>query len=396
MKYAFVLGKNAEISLAELGAFFGENIKTNKNGAVAFIDQPLPCMPQDFLNRLGGCTAIIDIFKENLAFPDIQSEIENHLKKVCAGQTGKCNFAINILPERKNSRSLQFLLPNIKRKLRLAGLRPNFMNNNFQNASDVFAVKQGLVAKKTWIATIELGENKVALGFYAAAQDFEKYSKRDYGKPFRDPAAGMIPPKLAQVMINLAVPRLQIVCDPFCGSGTILMEAMLAGYSAIGSDYNQKMTEGSEKNLNWLKTNFNISNKLSCKTFQKNAAEIRKNDIGETQLAIVTEPLLGPPLMDFPAQSFLEKVIANLSKLYLDFFKNLATWIPASTPIIIIFPYWKNKKSGEKIFFSAHIIDKILSLGYIKTDFDPLKSSSLFYDRPDQIVGREIVRFVKT
>lgn len=403
MKYAFLLGKNADLSITELNAFFGENLKTNKDCALAFVDEELPETPQRFLDRLGGCIAIIKILKENLALSGIQSEIENYLKKTCAEQTGKCNFAVNILPERKNSRALKFLLPNIKKNLRSAGLRPNFMNKNFQNASDVFAVKQGLIERRTWLAIIDIGNNKAALGFYVAMQNFDAYSKRDYGKPFRDPASGMLPPKLAQVMINLATnchPELVpgfplLICDPFCGSGTILMEALLAGHSAIGSDCNQKMAEGSAKNLEWLKMNFNISDKLSYKTSQKDATSIRKNDLPDSPFAIVTEPLLGPPLTDFPAEQFLEKVIGELSTLYLDFFGNLAAWIPANTPIVIIFPYWKNQKSGEKIFLSARIIDKILSLGYIKTNFDPLKSNSLFYDRPDQIVGREIVRLTK-
>jgi hypothetical protein len=40
-----------------------------------------------------------------------------------------------------------------------------------------------------------------------ALQDFESYSKRDYGRPARDPRTGSLPPKLAQILINLAEPN---------------------------------------------------------------------------------------------------------------------------------------------------------------------------------------------
>ena len=83
-------------------------------------------------------------------------------------------------------------------------------------------------------------------------QDIESYTKRDRERPKRDAKVGMLPPKLAQIIINLAAGQLpeeklqnicdiplgepiprrllgQTVLDPFCGTGVILQEASADG-----------------------------------------------------------------------------------------------------------------------------------------------------------------------
>ena len=45
-------------------------------------------------------------------------------------------------------------------------------------------------------------------------------------------------PVTARLLIEDFAPPGGVVLDPFCGSGTVLVEAMLAGRSAIGTDLN--------------------------------------------------------------------------------------------------------------------------------------------------------------
>lgn len=68
---------------------------------------------------------------------------------------------------------------------------------------------------------------------------------RDYGRPARDARVGMLPPKLAQIMLNLSVKdeKSGTVLDPFCGTGVLLQEAALAGFDFIGSDIEPRMVE---------------------------------------------------------------------------------------------------------------------------------------------------------
>ncbi len=56
--------------------------------------------------------------------------------------------------------------------------------------------------------------------------------------------------KLTRAMINLTgLKKGETVCDPFCGTGTTLLEAESMGIHAIGSDFDEKMCEISKENL---------------------------------------------------------------------------------------------------------------------------------------------------
>ena len=93
------------------------------------------------------------------------------------------------------------------------------------------------------------GGQQFSLAQTEAVQPFEQFSARDFGRPGRDDLSGMLPPKLAIIMINLAqTPLNSILLDPFCGSGTILSEAVLLGYTnLIGTDISEKAIADSKK-----------------------------------------------------------------------------------------------------------------------------------------------------
>lgn len=394
MHYLFIIGRNKELSIAELESSL-HGVRFLKNAEAVLYKGSLPSSPQEFLDKLGGTMEVIEIIEDGIAMNRIEASIIDYLKKICSGLAGKCNFGLNLIPGRKKSSTLKFLLPRIKKTLRALGIKANFMNKDFQNVSAVFAKKQGLAESGTNISIIDEGEGKFALGFSVALQNIDAYSKRDYGKPFRDANVGMLPPKLAQIMVNLAAAEqggnpasgqsAKTIFDPFCGTGTLLMEAMLMGFSVVGCDSDARMVAGAQKNIEWLMKNFPAAAGATHKVFQKNAAAITPQEVGAKLFSIATEPHLGPPLSDFPAQAFLEKLMEELGSLYLAFFKNLAAWVSARTPVVFIFPFWKNK--NERTLLSEKIVGKIEALGF-------KKNLSLFYDRPDQVVGREIVGFV--
>jgi tRNA (guanine10-N2)-dimethyltransferase len=56
--------------------------------------------------------------------------------------------------------------------------------------------------------------------------------------------------KLSRAMVNLSgLNEKEILCDPFCGSGTILLEAESMGIHSIGIDFDKKMCNIAKKNL---------------------------------------------------------------------------------------------------------------------------------------------------
>lgn len=67
-------------------------------------------------------------------------------------------------------------------------------------------------------------------------------------KPFYHPSS--LQPKLARCMVNLSrASKGRLVLDPFCGTGTILIEAGLMGIEAMGIDLQRRMVQGAEKNI---------------------------------------------------------------------------------------------------------------------------------------------------
>lgn len=56
--------------------------------------------------------------------------------------------------------------------------------------------------------------------------------------------------KLSRAMVNLSgLNENEILCDPFCGTGTILLEAESMGIKSIGIDFDKKMCDVAKKNL---------------------------------------------------------------------------------------------------------------------------------------------------
>lgn len=76
-------------------------------------------------------------------------------------------------------------------------------------------------------------------------------------RPFRTNLS--LQPKMARLLVNLArVKKNDRIIDPFCGSGSVLIESYLMGMKPFGIDSSEKMVEGCKKNLNYYKINAEI------------------------------------------------------------------------------------------------------------------------------------------
>jgi len=73
-------------------------------------------------------------------------------------------------------------------------------------------------------------------------------SRRPRARPFFHPST--LYPKFARGLVNLShVKEGEILLDPFCGTGSILIEASVIGINAIGMDISTKMCRGAVNNL---------------------------------------------------------------------------------------------------------------------------------------------------
>ena len=157
----------------------------------------------------------------------------------------------------------------------------DFFYGKYIKAQESFSVRIKKIDKTSKIKTIELEkiigniilENNDALKVNLSCPDVYFYGiiskdhfifgrtetiltkdftlRKPSRRPFFHPSA--LIPKLARCMINLARAKPGVtLLDPFCGTGSILIEAGLIGCRVLGSDVKQKMVRGSMRNLEYF------------------------------------------------------------------------------------------------------------------------------------------------
>ena len=242
-------------------------------------------------------------------------------------------------------------------------------------------------------------KNKFYYGITKQVQDWRDFGQRDYGKPQVDATSGMLPPKLARLMINLAqLPKEQALFDPFCGSGVLLLEAMTMGYQKIlGSDISQKAVTDSKKNYQWYQQQHP---ELQCQVQinSTDATTLPKELVSEKIGAVVTEPYLGPAWKTRPTFSRIQQVQKELQNLYCAFFSSLNQITLPGTKLVMVWPVFR---LGQQILltYQPHLINnrqwQVVDYSQELNNFGIFGISNFIYSRPDQVVGRQIITFCK-
>jgi tRNA (guanine10-N2)-dimethyltransferase len=210
-------------------------------------------------------------------------------------------------------------------------------------------------------------------------QDINAYAARDQRRPKRDARVGMLPPKLAQIITNLAAgSKKQTVLDPFCGTGVVLQEALLMGHKAYGTDIDPRMIEYSEANLKWLRLNLG-----PWKLAEGDATNFQWEQFD----TVAGETYLGRPFSATPNPETLREVMQDVDTIHRKFLKNLAQQTKSGFRACLAVPAWKTK-SGFK---HLKTLDSLEELGYTRLSFAHVRDEDLIYHRPGQIVARELV-----
>jgi tRNA G10 N-methylase Trm11 len=266
--------------------------------------------------------------------------------------------------------------------------------------------------------------NLKALGVLLAVSNPDEWAKKDFGKPRSDAKSGMMPPKLARMLINIAIEQYQksniknqnencelkienfndiVVVDPFCGSGNILIEALDMGFFVAGGDISERAVENTKVNLSWLKAESRIKNQESrihnSSIIIHDSIEVldaTKADFSKLiealeapeacEAVIVTEPYLGVPRKEKMSEEEAKREIEKLKPLYLGFLENIYRQkdIINLKSICIVFPLFE-LSNGKNISLLEESIDEIRKIGYI------VPCSPLIYGREYQIIKRQII-----
>ncbi|HUC95398.1 MAG TPA: DNA methyltransferase, partial [Candidatus Saccharimonadia bacterium] len=271
-KTIFILGRQPIFGLAELKSLLPNTTINTICSDIVSIDEHIDPM---IIQRLGGVIKIAQVIStaEDSDDPTVEKIVLNDIKNSLNIISGKkFNFGISCYNTDLKTNTISSLAMKLKKILKKELISARMILSKETQLS-IAQVIHNKLTKENGLELLIIGARSgLIFAQTTAISDINAYSSRDYERPYRDPKNGMLPPKLAQIMINLLNPlRDATILDPFCGSGVILQESLLMDFSAIGTDINSKMVLYSEKNLNWLKEKFGINNKF--KVYKADATE---------------------------------------------------------------------------------------------------------------------------
>jgi tRNA (guanine10-N2)-dimethyltransferase len=385
--YIALLGRQPALGMAELERRYGEDATSWFSDVSAKISTDTLSIEQ-----LGGIQKAGQVVIE-LPGGDwrrVSMKIVQAYTHAWSGFDGKITLGISAYGFDVSPREIQQTGIILKQKLKKVNVSLRMIPNNDTalNTATSHHNKLGLSNNKVELLVVRARNGRVIVAESTGAQNITAYTKRDQERPKRDAFVGMLPPKLAQIMINLADPAPDArILDPFCGTGVVLQEAALLGHAVYGTDLSEKMIRYSKENLDWLKETHRA-------TFEY---DLHEGDAMDTSWqgpigAVVGETYLGQPFSAPPSPAKLDQVRGNCNNIISSFLKNLASQIPAGTPVSIAIPAWKRTDGG---FVHLPLINQLEQLGFTRHSFKNIKDHELLYFREDQVVARELLVLVK-
>lgn len=387
-----LLGRQPLLGMAELERLYGSDSVRSFGETAALVDgSDIDVM------RLGGSVKVGRIVHEFEArdWHGVSQTIVKNYHGAWSGAEGKITLGISAYGFVVSPRDVQKTGIILKGKLKSSGVSLRLIPNDDMALSSATSHhnKLGLSSNKVELLVVRSGK-RVVIAESLGAQNITALAKRDQGRPKRDAFVGMLPPKLAQLMVNLAGPLTAsseesqpVVLDPFCGTGVVLQEAMLLGYQAYGSDLSEKMIRYSRDNLNWLQETFGIHGGWYLHEGDATNASWR-----QPINAIVCEAYLGQPFSAPPSPAKLAEVRDNCNRIISTFLKNIGSQIDSGTPLVVAVPAWR---AVDGSFSHLALTDSLGTLGYKVVGFKNLKPEDLLYFREDQVVARELLVLTK-
>ena len=139
------------------------------------------------------------------------------------------------------------------------------------------------LSKPKTLVRVVAHDNDLFVGIERIKLDKKHFEdSKPHKRPFFYP--GSMNPKLARCMVNLSrIREGELLLDPFCGTGGILIEAGLIGCKLVGSDIYWKMQNGTAINLDY----YGITD---YRTFHLDVRELK---MYEKVASVVTDPPYG-------------------------------------------------------------------------------------------------------
>jgi SAM-dependent methyltransferase len=301
----------------------------------------------NFINRLGGTMRLVDLLADGQQ-PRLLPNQPLKLAEVIwneaglAAGSGKLPIglsALNLPPS-----LLSKILGELKNRAKAAGrsLRVVVPARGHSELSAA-SVRQNKLLSKGFEFVLIARPGGVLLGQTVAIHDPNRDAQLDRGIPAANARSGMLPPKLARMMVNCALGDLKdvTVYDPFCGNGRILLEAALQGYPVIGRDVDATKVEASSNNLEWLGQTYALhpDYKVSQQDATRAVADLPAH-------VIAAETWLGPPLHLLPYADKARGYAADVAAMLIPAIRSLLAAKPRR--VVLAVPAWRLSGGGRQ------------------------------------------------
>ncbi len=395
-----ILGRQPHIGLAELESLLGPDSLLPVGQNTVKLSRSV-----DNINfaRLGGTVKLAHVLAtvKSTHWSDIESFLTaNSPAHAQEMPEGKLTIGLSVYGLNADARRINATALGLKKSIRGTGKSVRIIPNKEIELSSAQVIHNGLTGPRGWELLIIRDGQTTLIAQTTHIQDIESYAARDQARPARDARVGMLPPKLAQTIVNLATGNTsdddtQTVLDPFCGTGVVLQEALLMGYGVMGSDLEPRMVDYSVRNLQWLVSEFANYMPKHLPKLDFNRL-VQPGDATNHQWLlspdfIACETYLGQPFSAEPKPERLSKVMQDVDTIHRKFLQNIAKQTKPGFRMCLAMPAWFVQGKVKHL----NVLDSLNDLGYNRIEFVHANVDDLIYHREGQIVGRELVVLVR-
>ncbi len=390
--YIAILGRQPALGVAELERLYGAAAVSWFGETSARIDSP------DFdFAQLGGSLkagrVVLELPGGN--WRRVSTAIVEHYLKEWQSTEHKITLGISAYGWNVSIREVQGTGIILKKKLRTHDVSLRLVPNQEIALSTATSHhnKLGANPHRIELLVIRGSSGRVIIAESVGAQNITALAARDQARPRTDAFVGMLPPKLARMMVNLAgihkhgSESRPTILDPFCGTGVVLQEAALLGYNAYGTDLSEKMVAYSRENLDWLTHKYHLDTAITIAQ-----GDARDYTWQPPIDVVVCETYLGQPFSAPPSPAKLTEVRGNCDHIISTFLENIGHQLAPGTPLCLAVPAWND---GSDHFTHLPLTSRVEKLGFTRISPVHVRPEQLLYYREGQVVARELLLLEK-
>ncbi len=372
---AFFLGSHPEVSLAELRIIFDTKESQHLLG-VAFFDIDMASANKNFF-KLGGTPRYGEVVAEFQKDENFESTIISTLKTQLKDLQRK-EYILSLYGVKMEKRAMHHEL-----KSQLPGVK---YDGKFEEIQHAPAVSAHVLQRGGHEFSAILSGKTVYIIKTEQVQDAKFWSIIDAERPARDMKIGMLPAKLARMMVNFTgTTNTGKVWDPFVGQGTIVMQAAVLGVPVHGTDKAQASLQKAKENMLWLVKKGLVSQAKHSLYLEP----IERAKLEKTVTSIATEPFLGKARFKPFTNEFLAKrEWRDISRLYGILLQVASRALHRGQRLVFVKPIFAflAENGGRWYNPPLSMSSEAWKVPELLTDLGPL----LWVQR-DNVVGREIV-----